>query len=95
VRHGDEWLRRFASRAWAGDDWLEGKVGAAGPGGLKSRLAEAQEALRKVRESVAELEGKLKRVESELGNGRPAKSTTAGHGTGRAETRRRTRSQRK
>src|SRR3954452_2913048 len=69
VRHGDEWLRRFGSRAWAGDDWLERKVGAAGPGGLGARLAEAREALRQVRESVAELEGKLKRVKAELGDG--------------------------
>jgi hypothetical protein len=29
ARHGDEWLRRFGSEAWAGDDWLGGKVGAA------------------------------------------------------------------
>jgi len=72
VRHGDEWLRRFGSRAWSGDDWLERKSGAAGPGGLKARLAEAQEALRKVRESVAELEGKLKRAEAEAAAGQPA-----------------------
>ena len=74
VRHGDEWLRRHGSKAWAGDDWLEGKVGAAGPGGLKARLAEAREALRKVRESVAELEGRLKRFEAERVEGRPAES---------------------
>ncbi len=43
VRHGDEWLRRYGSKAWSGDDWLRGKVGAAGPGGLKARLAEARE----------------------------------------------------
>ena len=49
VRHGDEWLRRYGSKAWSGDDWLEGKPGAAGPGGLKARLAEAREALREVR----------------------------------------------
>ena len=90
-RHGEEWLRRFGSRAWADDDWLEGKVGAAGPGGLEARLAEAREALRKVRESVAELEGKLKRVEAELVDGRPSGSRAAGTGTARAVKPRRTR----
>jgi len=64
ARHGEEWLRRFGSRGWAGDDWLEAKVGAAGPGGLEARLTEAREALRRVKESIAGLEGKLKRVES-------------------------------
>ena len=72
VRHGDEWLRRYGSKAWSGDDWLRGKVGAAGPGGLKARLAEAREVLREVRESVAELEARLKRFEAEMGEGRPA-----------------------
>ncbi len=79
VRHGEEWLRRFGSRAWAGDGWLEGKTGAAGHGGLKARLAEAQEALRKVRESAAELERRLRRFEAGLGDGRPEGSATAGH----------------
>ena len=72
VRHGDEWLRRYGSKAWSGDDWLGGKVGAAGPGGLKARLAEAREVLREVRESVVELEARLKRFEAEMGEGRPA-----------------------
>ncbi len=53
-----------------------------------------KEALRKVRESVAELEGKLKRVEAELGDGRSTKPATPGHGAGKAEPRRRTHSQR-
>jgi len=72
ARHGDEWLRRYGSRAWSGDDWLGGKPGAAGPGGLKARLAEAREVLREVREAAAELEGKLKKFEAEMGDGRPA-----------------------
>lgn len=94
VRHGDEWLRRFGSRAWACDDWLGGKVGAAGPGGLKARLAEAREALRKVRESIAELEGKLKRVEAEVIDGQPSRSKAARTGTSKAVPRRPTRRQR-
>ena len=69
VRHGDEWLRRYGSRAWSGDDWLRGKVGAAGPGGLKARLAEAREVLREVRESVAELEGQAQAVRGRDGGG--------------------------
>jgi len=77
VRHGDEWLRRSSSKAWAADDWLGGKVGAAGPGGLGARLAEAREALRKVRKSVAELEGKLKRVEAEAVAVQPAGSAAS------------------
>ena len=84
-RHGEEWLRRFGSKAWAADDWLEGKVGAAGPGGLKARLAEAQEALRKVRESVAELEGKLKRVKAEVNDGRSSGSGAARNGVAEAK----------
>ncbi len=72
ARHGDEWLRRYGSKAWSGDDWLRGKLGAAGRSGLKARLAEAMEALREVRESVVELEAKLKKFEAELGEGRPA-----------------------
>ena len=51
-RFGDEWSRRFGSKAWSGEEWLEGKADAAGSRGLKARLAEAREALRKVRESV-------------------------------------------
>ena len=90
-RHGEEWLRRFGSKAWAADDWLEGKVSAAGPGGLKARLAEAQEALRKVRESVAELEGKLMRVEAEVKDGRPSGSGAVRNGTAGTEKRRGTR----
>src|SRR4051794_36246836 len=34
-RHGDDWLRRFGSKAWTDCDWLGRSVGAAGPGGLK------------------------------------------------------------
>ena len=94
VRHGDEWLRRFGSRAWAGGGWTGGKAGAAGPGGLEARLAEAREALLKVRESVAELERKLMGVEAELRGGRSARSATAGPGSGRPETGRRRRGQR-
>ena len=77
VRHGDEWLRRYGSKAWSGDDWLRGKVGAAGPGGLKARLAEAREVLREVREAVAELEARLKRFEAEMGEDRPAGSAAS------------------
>jgi hypothetical protein len=69
VRHGDEWLRRFGSKAWADSDWLDRKAGAAGPGGLKRRLGEAREALRAVRRSVAGLEKKLRRVEAGLVDG--------------------------
>ncbi len=94
VRHGDEWLRRFGSKAWAADDWLEGKVGAAGPGGMKARLEEAQEALRKVRESVAELEGKLKQVEAQVIDGQPSRSKAARTGTVKAVPRRPARRQR-
>ncbi len=72
ARHGEEWLRRYGSKAWSGDDWLGGKSGAAGLGGLKARLAEAREVLREVREAATELEGKLNRFEAELGEGRPA-----------------------
>ena len=90
-RHGEEWLRRFGSRAWAADDWLEGKVGAAGPGGLGARLTEAREALRKVRESVAELEGKLKRVAAGVNDGRSSGSGAARNGTAGAEERPRAR----
>lgn len=90
-RYGDEWLRRFGCKAWAADDWLEGKVGAAGSGGMKARLEEAQEALRKVRESVAELEGKLKRVEAEVIDGQPSRSKAARTGTAKAVPRRPTR----
>lgn len=72
VRHGDEWLRRHESKAWVGEDRLGGKVGTAGPGGLKARRVEAQEVLRKVRESVAELEARLKRVEADMEDDRPA-----------------------
>ena len=90
-RHGEEWLRRFGSRAWAVDDWLEGKVGAAGPGGLTDRLEKAQEALRKVRESVAELEGKLKRAEAGGKDGRSSGPGAASNGTAGSEKRRRTR----
>ena len=61
---------------------------------LKRAEVELKEALRKVRESVAELEGKLKRVEAELGDGRSTKPATPGHGAGKAEPRRRTHSQR-
>ena len=25
ARHGDEWLRRYGSKAWSGDDWLGGR----------------------------------------------------------------------
>jgi len=89
-RHGDEWLRRFGSKAWAGEEWLEGKVGAAGPGGLKARLEKAQEALKKVRESVAELEGKLKRVEAGVNDGRSSGPGAARYGTAGAEKRPRT-----
>ena len=71
ARHGDEWLRRYGSKAWAGDDWLRGKVGER-PVGLKARLAEAREVLREVRGAVAELEARLKRFEAERGEGRPA-----------------------
>ena len=74
ARHGDEWLRRYGSRAWSGDDWLGGKAGAAGPGGLKARLAEAREVLRQVRESVIELEARLKRFEAEMGEDRRGES---------------------
>jgi hypothetical protein len=93
VRHGDEWLRRFGSKAWAADDWLEGKVGAAGPGGLKARLEKAQEALRKVRGSVAGLEGKLKRVEAGVNDWRSSGSGAASNGSAGAEKRPRTRGQ--
>jgi hypothetical protein len=68
-RHGDEWLRRFGSKAWADSDWLDRRAGAAGPGGLERRLDEAREALRAVRRSVAGLERKLRQVEAEPGDG--------------------------
>ncbi len=77
VRHGDEWMRRYGSRAWSGDDWLRGKVGAAGPGGLKARLAEAREALREVRQSVVELEARLNRFEAEMGEDRRGESAAS------------------
>ena len=89
VRHGDEWLRRYGSKAWSGDDWLGGKVGAAGPGGLKARLAEAREVLREVRESVIELEARLKRFEAEMGEGRPAGPAKPRPGRGGAKSGRR------
>ena len=94
VRHGDEWLRRYGSKAWSGDDWLGGKVGAAGPGGLKARLAEAREVLREVRESVIELEAKLKRFEAEMGEGRPAGPAKPRPGRGGAKSGRRAGSRR-
>ena len=84
VRHGDEWLRRY-DKAWAGDDWLGGKVGAAGPGGLAARLAEAGEVLRKVRKSAAGLEARLGRLEAEAGAGKPAGSAAARLDPRRAE----------
>jgi len=77
ARHGDEWLRRYGSRAWSGEDWLRGKVGAAGPGGLKARLAEAREALREVRQSVVELEARLNRFEAEMGEDRRGESAAS------------------
>ena len=77
ARHGDEWLRRYGSRAWSGEDWLRGKVGAAGRGGLKARLAEAREALREVRESVVELEARLNRFEAEMGEDRRGESAAS------------------
>ena len=77
VRHDGEWLRRYGSRAGAGDDWLRGKIGAAGKGGLKARLAEAREVLREVREAAAELEGKLKRFEAEMGEEQRGESSAS------------------
>ena len=77
ARHADEWLRRYGSKAWSGDDWLGGKVCAAGPGGLKARLAEARQVLREVREAAAELEARLKRFEAEMGEDRPAGSAAS------------------
>ena len=75
----------YGSKAWSGDDWLGGKVGAAGPGGLKARLAEAREVLREVRRAVDELEARLKRFEAEMGEGRPAGPAKLAAGPGRGE----------
>src|SRR5205085_6212301 len=38
ARHGRAWLRRHR-HAWAGDDWLAARAGAAGPGRLAARRA--------------------------------------------------------
>jgi hypothetical protein len=69
VRHGEEWLRRYR-KSWSEDAWLEGRPGAAGPGGLKARLAEARETLRKLQEAAGALDDKLKRIEAKQGDGR-------------------------
>ena len=87
MENGEQWLRRHCSKAWAADDWLEGKAGAAGPGGLKARLAEAQETLRKVRESVAELEGRLKRVGAGVSDGQTSGLKATKIGRARAKPR--------
>lgn len=63
-QYSEEWLRRFGSKDWVGEEWLDGEAGAAGPDGSKARLTSAQEALRKVRELVVELESKLTRIGS-------------------------------
>ncbi len=78
VQHGDEWLRRHGSKAWAGGAWLGGKAGMAGPGGLEARLAEAREAPRKVRESIIELERQLERVDAGAKKERSTGSGPAG-----------------
>ena len=89
VRHGEAWLRRYR-KAWAGDDWLEGRTGAAGTGGLKARLAEARATLQKLQEAAGELDEKLKRAEAELGDGRQDRPDAAGATPDGAKPKRRT-----
>ena len=89
VRHGDEWLRRYGSKAWSGDDWLGGKVGRGGPGRPEGPPGGGAEVLREVRESVIELEARLKRFEDEMGEGRPAGPAKPRPGRGGAKSGRR------
>jgi hypothetical protein len=65
VRHGDEWLRRYG-KAWETFDWLASKRGAAGPGGLTARIAEARQTLKSLGAAARKLDARIKRLECEL-----------------------------
>ena len=69
VWYGEAWLRRY-HKAWEKFDWLESKPGAAGPGGLDRRLAEARQTLKKLGVAVKKLDARLRELERERAGGR-------------------------
>jgi len=64
VRYGEAWQRRYR-KAWEEFDWLESKPGAAGPGGLDARIAEARQTLRTLGAATKRLDARLKKLEHE------------------------------
>lgn len=66
--YGEAWLRRY-HKAWETFDWLESKTGAAGPGGLDRRLAEARLTLKRLGAAVKKLDSRLGELEREQAGG--------------------------